>query len=457
MTDADRSATLYAACLGELGQLGNQLFQYAFALAYTSTWKLRLCTPVWVGSFIFEGADPHTRGPSLPMAESRIILADRVVLSHAGWKRWAERREPLASIVRDNAGASLSGRKLRQECPQVNAASIASQQNERACTGCGHVEACVARGGCLELWGFFQFHTRQLAPHRPLLVRALRPIGAVRQLVEAVLGELRTETAAAHGVETREVTLVCVHVRCKDDVLPLCGGDGSGSGGTSAYRPCEHNHAGADVKWRRPQGPAAVPADGPHAPSRAASSVGEGDAPADASVDLPSEWRDEGVFWAAPVQWHVEWLRRLWPTLRAPTLLLCTDHAERALNSGLCEFAPTLLPSRLREQASLWEAAHVACGHELTDGALEMVADWEAMRRADVLAINQSTFSFTAAMAAATAEGGEVAVEPAREPTRPRWWRPDPMAGALVSFEPWDSPVLLNACESGTEFRKRSD
>tara|TARA_B100000795_G_C22391003_1_gene283366 strand:- start:187 stop:528 length:342 start_codon:yes stop_codon:yes gene_type:complete len=100
------------------------------------------------------------------------------------------------------------------------------------------------------------------------------------------------------------------------------------------------------------------------------------------------------------------------------------------------------------------------------------------MRAADVLATAASTFSFTAAMLA-----HEIAHEIAPPPPPPpppspspspsptpspssallgggappaRFWRPDPTAGALVAFDPWAAPVLLNACHSGTHFRREA-
>ena len=42
-------------------------------------------------------------------ASSRVLVADRVVLSHAGWRAWASQRAPLASFC------ELSGKRLRAE------------------------------------------------------------------------------------------------------------------------------------------------------------------------------------------------------------------------------------------------------------------------------------------------------------------------------------------------------
>ena len=84
------------------------------------------------------------------------------------------------------------------------------------------------------------------------------------------------------------------------------------------------------------------------------------------------------------------------------------------------------------------------------------------MRSAHVLATAASTFSFTAAMLAH--EIAEIAPPPPPPPPSSalpnggappaRFWRPDPLLGALVEFDPWQAPVLLNACHSGTHFRR---
>ena len=213
-------ACLYAACLGQLGQFGNQIFQFAFALLYADTWGLLLRTPPWVGARAYVGA--ALAPPPLPPASERVLLADRVILAHHGWKQWAEAREPLASIVRaQSVTGGLSGRALRKGCPQVNAASIADVPGERAaaCVGAEHVQACVARGGALELWGFFQFDTVHFAPHRERLLKAFAPAAPLQKLVDAALAQIRG------GSET---TLVVVHVRCKQDTAALDGGGGGG-------------------------------------------------------------------------------------------------------------------------------------------------------------------------------------------------------------------------------------
>ena len=162
--------------------------------------------------------------------------------------------------------------------------------------------------------------------------------------------QVRAEAAERHGLkDPRAVTLVCVHVRCKGDVLPL-------GPAQAAYRAAPGG-AGADVQWRRRAGAAGAAgvagaagaagvagaavvedaaagaaADAPdegcnqrsseaiRGPQRGAAADAAAAAAAAAaaptlsvdegsfgSIGLSSEWRDEGVFWAAPAHWYVEW------------------------------------------------------------------------------------------------------------------------------------------------------
>ena len=90
----------------------------------------------------------------------------------------------------------------------------------------------------------------------------------------------------------------------------------------------------------------------------------------------------------------------------------------------------------MRADAGRWTAAHAACGDALTDGALEMLCDWAALRAADVVAVSNSTFSFSAAL---------LADAPRAAPDVARSWRPHPAQRRLVPFEPWDASPTLNA------------
>jgi FkbM family methyltransferase len=120
----------------------------------------------------------------------------------------------------------------------------------------------------------------------------------------------------------------------------------------------------------------------------------------------------QGRFWAAPVRWYLEWLEALWPTLERPCLYIATD--EPGLLAGFARFRPI--------DASLY----AGCDLE----GIEFIADHHALANAQWLAISNSSFSFTAAMLAPQLKGAV---------------RPDPIRRRLVPFDPWASPVLLDA------------
>ena len=121
-SEADEHAPVLAlGCLGHLGGWGNMLFQYAFFRVIANANRHRRVCPRWLGHVVF-GLDDEAAASSdlgASSASQLPIVADRVVLSHMGWRRWAARREPMASMVRTAGGSAPSGRKLRQSFPQV--------------------------------------------------------------------------------------------------------------------------------------------------------------------------------------------------------------------------------------------------------------------------------------------------------------------------------------------------
>lgn len=117
-----------------------------------------------------------------------------------------------------------------------------------------------------------------------------------------------------------------------------------------------------------------------------------------------------GRFWIAPERWYRDWLERVWPHLKNPVLYLATD--EPSLVAAFADYAPTT-------------AADL--GPPLP-GA-EFFTDFHILRCADLTAISNSSFSFSAAM------------------LNEKAWlhvRPDRNIAGLRPFDPWGSPVLLD-------------
>jgi tetratricopeptide (TPR) repeat protein len=117
-----------------------------------------------------------------------------------------------------------------------------------------------------------------------------------------------------------------------------------------------------------------------------------------------------GRFWIAPAQWYLDWLEATWPTLKAPVLYIATDQPDLA--AAFARYAP-LGPKDLPPPPP---------------GA-EFFGDFHALRCADVAAISNSSFSFSATML------NERAVATLR---------PDRRLGRLRAYDPWSAPVLLD-------------
>jgi hypothetical protein len=118
-----------------------------------------------------------------------------------------------------------------------------------------------------------------------------------------------------------------------------------------------------------------------------------------------------GRFWIAPERWYAHWLDALLPRLDAPVLYVATDDPQA--RASFSRFSPL-------------GAAEL----DVSIPGAEFFLDHYVLSRAHHLAISNSSFSFTAALLNERAAG---------------FARPDPLQRALVPFEPWRSPVLVDA------------
>jgi FkbM family methyltransferase len=118
-----------------------------------------------------------------------------------------------------------------------------------------------------------------------------------------------------------------------------------------------------------------------------------------------------GGFWAAPLEWYELWLETVWAQWTDPTLYIATDDPStlatfaryRPVHAGMIDWVPP---------------------------DLRFVLDFAFLARADAVGIDNSSFSFTAAM---LNEHAKV------------FARPDPSSERLQTFDPWDSRPLINA------------
>ena len=373
--DATIDAPVLAiSCLGRLGRFGNQLFQYSFIRIVADANGYRVLCPPWLGARVFGLSDGEPFA-ALP------LVADRVVLSHAGWRSWAAAREPMKTLIREAGGAdSLSGRKLRASFPQVWGDALREP-----------TECAALRGGNVDLWGWFQFHTSVWAPHAERWRELYTPVPQLEPVLSALLRRLLQCDS-----EEAPPRLIVVHLR-------------AGRGGAPPVKEdADTNTHAKDWGW--------------------------------------SEWRDRNTFWPAPIDWYVGWLnaqliREGWASSR---LLVCTDDeaSAAALHDAMkqrirvvsweaVKVTPEMAALRRVWAALSKEEAVVEEDHELS-----LFMDWWVMTQADLLATSNSTFSVSAAMLSKSSEGGES-----------RFWRPVPSEGALVAFDPWDCQPLLSCTD----------
>jgi FkbM family methyltransferase len=122
-----------------------------------------------------------------------------------------------------------------------------------------------------------------------------------------------------------------------------------------------------------------------------------------------------GRFWIAPARWYIEWLDRIWGKLDQPVLYVASDDTRAA--AEFSKFAPLTMQ---------------ALGVDIP-GA-NFYFDHYLLSNADYVAISNSTFSFSAAMLNRRAK---------------EFMRPHPERRCLVSFDPWNSDLLMDAKDLG--------
>jgi tetratricopeptide (TPR) repeat protein len=117
-----------------------------------------------------------------------------------------------------------------------------------------------------------------------------------------------------------------------------------------------------------------------------------------------------GPFWIAPESWYLDWLQGIWTNLPNPVLYVATDEPDSV--AAFRHFRPLTA---------------AALDIPPIDGAA-FLNDFQALCAADILAISNSTFSFTASLLNDRAS---------------QFLRPDRGHQELKPYRPWSSPVLL--------------
>ena len=120
--------------LGVNGRFANQLFQYAFLKTYALRHDLRVETPPWIGNVLFGASDPL---PSRPL------------------------------------------QLVKQEGHDPDTDPVA---------------AAAAPLRDVDLWGYFQYHTKYYAPFRDYIRRLFTPVPEISAALSPALERLRART-----------------------------------------------------------------------------------------------------------------------------------------------------------------------------------------------------------------------------------------------------------------------
>lgn len=90
--------------------------------------------------------------------------------------------------------------------------------------------------------------------------------------------------------------------------------------------------------------------------------------------------------YCAPTSWYLEWLRRIWPTLDDPLLVVTSDDLK-AVFEDFAEYNPITTAYAAMNMPASFKGAKAG-----------FFPDWYALTQCDVLAISNSTFSFSASL-----------------------------------------------------------
>lgn len=168
-------SVLTMSSLGKLGRFGNQLFQYAFLRICALRSNAQVQCSAWVGQSLFGHADPPV-SQRLPAAIEQLEQGETLFDAF-----------PFIPYIEKMAGAS----SIRVG-----------------------VEALEQGLADVDLWGFFQFHTRFLQPQQAFFRSLFQPVPELRAALEVGVAQLRSQGK----------TIIGVHIRRGDFVqLPWAG------------------------------------------------------------------------------------------------------------------------------------------------------------------------------------------------------------------------------------------
>jgi len=163
---SNNQPVLTMSSIGKLGRFGNQLFQYAFLRICAEKSGARVECPPWIGQTLFGHNDANV-----------------------------SKRLPPA-IERRDVGASLFD-VIPEFIPYVE--KLADAKSSRVDS-----EALDSGLVNVDLWGFFQFHTRYLKPHQQYFRSLFQPVSDLKAPLENGLNILRSQGKTIVGIHIRQ-------------------------------------------------------------------------------------------------------------------------------------------------------------------------------------------------------------------------------------------------------------
>lgn len=164
----DLQPMLTMSSLGQLGRFGNQLFQYACLRICAAKSNAKVECPPWIGQALFGHTDAPISRRLPPAVESK------------------DQREDLFDVIPEFI-------PYLEKLADAKSTRISSEVLSKGLSN-------------VDLWGFFQFHTRYLKPNRQYFCSLFQPVDELKSVLEDGLNTLRSQGK----------TLVGVHVRRRD-------------------------------------------------------------------------------------------------------------------------------------------------------------------------------------------------------------------------------------------------
>jgi Glycosyl transferase family 11 len=163
----DDSAVLTMSSIGQLGRFANQLFQYAFLRICAEKSGARVQCPAWIGQTLFGHQDA--------------LISQRL---------------PPAIEIKDRAVEQSLFDVVPAFIPYIE--KLADAKSSRI--GSDAIETGLTD---VDLWGFFQFHTRYLKPHQQYFRSLFQPVDNLKLALDDGLKLLRSKGKTIVGIHLR--------------------------------------------------------------------------------------------------------------------------------------------------------------------------------------------------------------------------------------------------------------